>query len=278
MLKLSFHILILLTLIGCSNKTPECSDSRVVATFSNAIKERYEEGIRPSLVVDPGVVETIKDEKNPDHGSCIATSKVSLNSDVLTKHDSLVKILREKYQVKMNGSFTSVETVESKFKIKINELTKDFFITGTYKAPYGLKSFIIEQVNDYDKIIEIGSQYSKLNKFYDLIKDSAHSGSELKQFAMENSMLVEICTFNIKSGVGTLMCRFSNDAGWIDLVHNTQNSIINFSVLPGSSQFEEMKEKDSAKIAELLNDKLYFKYSKYNNDGVCKVVPSWCSE
>ena len=253
MLKLSFYILILITLIGCSKKTPECSDSRVVATFSNAIKERYEEGIRPSLVVDPGIVVTIKDEKNPDYGSCTATSKVSLNSDVLNKYNSLVKLLNDKYQVKMNGSFIAVETVESKFKIKINEINNDFFIEGVYKAPYGLKSFIIEQVNDYDKIVEIGSQYSKLNKFHDLTKDSVHSGSEIKQFAMENSMLVEVCAFNVKSGVGTLTCRFSNDAGWIDLVHNTQNSSINFSVLSGGSEFEGKKEKDPAKLADLLN-------------------------
>jgi hypothetical protein len=278
MSKFFLYILIFLTLIGCSKKIPECSDSRVVATFSSAIKEGYEEAIRPSLVVDPGVVETIKDEKNPDYGSCIATSKVSLNADVLNKHDSLVKLLRDKYQVKMNGSFVAVEKVESKFKIKINEINNDFFITGVYNAPYGLKSFIIEQVNNYDKILEIGSQYSQLNKFHDLTKESVHSGSEIKQFAMENSMLVEVCTFNVKSGVGILTCRFSNDAGWVDLVHNSQNSSINFSVFPSASDFDGNKEKDSAKIAELLNDKLNFKHSKYNNDGVCKVVPSWCSE
>lgn len=278
MSKLTFCILTILSLIGCSKKIPECSDSRVVATFTAAIKERYEEGIRSSLVIDPGVVETIKDDKNPDYGSCVATSKVTLTSDVLNKHDSLVKLLRDKYQVKMNASFAAVETVESKFKIKINELDKDFFIAGIYNAPFGLKSYIIEQVNDYEKIVEIGSHYAKLNKFHDLTKEAMHSGSEIKLFAMENSMLVEFCEFNVKSGIGVLTCRFSNDAGWVDLVHNTQNSSINSSSLSDAFEFEGKKERDSTKIAELLNDKLSFKYSRYNNDGVCKNVPSWCSE
>jgi hypothetical protein len=102
MSRLVFGILLVCTLIGCSNKIPECSDSNVIATFSKAIIEKYEEGIRPSLTLDPGIVETIKDEKSPDFGYCKATSKVTLNAEVLQKHQSLVKILHDKYGVEMS--------------------------------------------------------------------------------------------------------------------------------------------------------------------------------
>lgn len=289
-----------LFLNGCINSSTKCGAQETKDTLLEVIKGKYTGTVRNYLALNIKTIEENKSDKASDERSCIATVEVGYNENVMKDYASLLEKISslQFYRLKSIDHYDK-DTVTVTYKVKKNEASDGYFISGIYssKKQWKMGDSIIRLASNQELVRGYAWRIDQLSKVWEKFSNQNISAKDTWDLTEWNNLEIEYCE-EVGKGDYTFetTCRISNEAGYFDIVYIADLSakqdihskaFIELFELSARQQGQSLlkgrsrttgKEKLKAKLSE--NQNMIFSLSSTNSvsiSGACSKIPALCA-